>query len=199
MNVLLRTEIFNKHGVSFDEVLYLIAVAGQANIEKGRQSVVKKGLVCEMTDGLFSMKPKLTLAGQKVINDIVLDSNKEIPKSNDSDLKTLVSKMRELFPKGYQQHNPDRYPWRGSPKEIEERMRGFFKQFGTDFKYEDILKATERYAKRSINDPYMKTLPYFIWSKQKDSLQSLLASELEVMKEGDDNPQEGEDWKTNVI
>lgn len=200
MNLVLRTEVFNRNKVTLEEVLSMIVVATNSNIEKGKQSLIEKGLLYEVSGNLFEKKLNFSTAGKNILNEIILDSNEKVPKAGNTKLSDLVGSMRALFPKGYQQHNPDRYPWRGSPKEIEERMRGFFNMFGTDYEYEDIIKATERYVKRSINDPYMKTLPYFIWSKQEGPLKSLLASELAIMKEGDEEEkQEGEDWKTNIV
>ena len=89
--------------------------------------------------------------------EILLVSDNSIP--SEDRIVNLVTRMRELFPKGMKVNNS---AWRGNIRELKLRMQKFFKMYG-DYSDEDILKATKSYVE-SFNGDYtfMRILKYFI-------------------------------------
>lgn len=185
----LDTEHFLERGLSRDELLLLLWMHFDCNREIAIRELLRDGFADINIDNSL----RITNKGYDAISKIVLDSDEAVPKES-KHLLEFANSLRYLFPKGLQQ---GKYPWRGSGPEIEHRLRIFYRDFGSDCTEEEIYQATERYVARMENEPYMRTLPYFLWDKREGNYSSLLASEIEMMREGEDIRKE--DWRTNVI
>lgn len=84
----------------------------------------------------------------------------------------LAPKMREIYPSGYKEIYiggiKKKYSWRDSDRIIANRMKIFFKRYGTSFTDAQILDATKRYVTSNGEDyTYMKLLKYFIFKDNK--------------------------------
>lgn len=185
----LDTETFLKRGLSREALFLLLWTHFKCDRERAEQELLEEGYADVCLDGSL----RITEKGAKTISKIVLDSDKNIPKEGNH-LLDFANSLRMLFPRGMQQ---GKYSWRGSGPEIEHRLRVFYQEFGTDYTEEEIYQATEKYVSRMQDDPYMRTLPYFLWDKRGGSYSSLLASEIQVLREGEDKRKE--DWTTKMV
>lgn len=80
----------------------------------------------------------------------------------------LAEKLRPLFPKGYKIVVDTKVSWRGSQREVALRLATFFKRYGTSWKDEDIVNATQKYISMFENDStYMRVLKYFIYKDER--------------------------------
>ena len=106
------------------------------------------------------------------------------PKIN---VKELVDKYRELFPKGT---NNNGYPYKGDKQGCIKKMSRFLK-LNPEYDEDIILKATKKYIdkKRRDNFDYMHLAHYFI---EKNNV-SALGSFCEQVNEG------GDEGYTNII
>lgn len=191
MNVLLKSENFLKNGLTDEEVLYLLIMSTKSNIERAQKSLIEKGFITQ--DGVLYKDFRITEAGMSAINAVILDSDKEVPKESKS-LKDFADSLRMLFPKGMQQ---GKYSWRSSTKEISERLRVFYREFGSNYTEEEIYNATKNYVTRMSEDPHMRTLPYFLWDKRGGNYSSLLANEIECIRDGETPTKE--DWRSSLV
>ena len=200
MNLLLNTETFLKNGLTIDEVLYLLILSSNSNMEKAKQSLIDKGFITQ--DGNLFGEYRITQNGIKAMNNVVLDSDKDVPKVTDKELEVLAGEMRALFPKGYQQEVPTKmYPWRCSISEVVERLRKFWFKFGSEYTKEEILAATENYVKRMTGQRFMQTLKYFIWKKNESdgTYGSALANEIDMIREGEGEEHNSGDWQNTMV
>ena len=189
MKFILNTECYLKHNLSEEEVMFLLSALRGCDLDRAKQSLIDKGFIfIDDFDKIHITKP-----GSDVLQAVLLDS--DIRVSSPKDLENLVGDMRAMFPKGMQQ---GKYSWRDSAAVITERLRLFEKYFGK-YPYDDIRKATQNYVNRMTGDPFMKTLKYFIISKQKETIESLLANELALLEEGGEEEVASGDWTTNII
>lgn len=98
------------------------------------------------------------------VNSTLLDSDNSLPKNEE--IKDLVTSLREIFPQG-KKEGTNKY-WRGNSKEISERLRKFYKLYGTKYDDNTIINATKKYVESfNGNYSYMRTLKYFIWKADK--------------------------------
>lgn len=195
MNLVLKTETFLKHNLTDNEVVYLLMLSKNIDEESVQKSLESKGFITR--DGNIFGDYRITEAGNKAINNIVLDSSDRVPKATDKELLKLAGDMIALFPKGYQQGN--KYAWRCSPAACVERLRGFFLKFNNDYTHEEILEATKNYVEHYKDSGQMRILIYFIWNTKGGSYDSPLASEIEILRSGAkaDNPDE--DWMHELV
>lgn len=189
MKIVLDTECFLKNSLCDEEVFYLLSLSRDCDLERAKKKLIDKGFIYEDDNGSMH----ITMNGDKALKGVFLDSDSKV--SSVKALESLVGDMRAMFPKGLQQ---GKYSWRDSASVITERLRLFEKTFGK-FPYDDIRKATKRYVDRMLGDPFMKTLKYFIISKQHDSVESLLATELAMMEEGEGEEVASGDWTSTMI
>lgn len=189
MKFILNTECYLKHNLSEEEVLYLLSVLRGCDLDRAKQSLTDKGFIfIDDFDKIHLTKP-----GNDALQAVLLDSDVKI--SSIEDLKNLASDIREMFPKGLQQN---KHSWRASVPVIIERLRMFEKYFGKH-SHDDIRKATQNYVNRMTGNPYMKTLFYFIISKQHDTLESELANELAFLEEGGGEAVVSGDWTSTMV
>lgn len=189
MKITLDTSVFLKHNLTEEEVYYLLLITRNGNVENAKKTLREKDFIFVDDFDRVVITPK----GDKAFVGVTLDSEKSV--SSEKDLENLVGDIRAMFPKGMQQN---KYSWRESPKVITERLRLFEKYFGK-YPYDDIRKATQRYVNRMGGDPFMKTLKYFIISKQHETIESALANELILLEEGGEEVNNSGDWTTNMI
>lgn len=189
MKFILNTECYLKNNLAEEEVLFLLSVLRGCDLDRAKQSLTDKGFIfIDDFDKIHLTKP-----GNDALQAVLLDSDEKI--SSIEDLKNLASDIREMFPKGTQQ---GKYSWRDSTAVITERLRLFEKYFGKH-SCDDIRKATQNYVNRMTGDPFMKTLKYFIISKQHETIESLLANELALLEEGGDEGVVSGDWTSTMV
>lgn len=124
------------------------------------RDVTNKGLV-DVSRG----RPVLTKEGDKLISPFILDL--------EAITATLAEELRSIYPQG---KKSGIYYWRGSSKEIEQKLKVFFKKYG-HYDPEKIIGATKKYVESfdsSDIDKAMMLLKYFIEKEGSSTLQSYL-------------------------
>ena len=142
MKYVIDEKVCKKHNLTLSEVLALSLIRSTKNVDKLIESLVK----CEklVKGDMFSENEYLiTQRWSDELDAVLLESDTTIPSSDR--IESLVSKMRELFPKGMKVGNS---AWRGNVRELKLRMQKFFKMYGNyddeafngDYTYMRILK-----------------------------------------------------------
>lgn len=101
-------------------------------------------------------------------DDYMYSEKKKEVKSPKIDIKEIVDKYRDLFPKGL---NSNGFPYKGDKQGTTKKLHKFMKN-NPEYTESIILKATEKYIneKRKDNFSYMKLAHYFI---EKDGVSDL--------------------------
>ena len=103
------------------------------------------------------------------------------PKSVNDRASFLADKLREIYPSGKIPNT--NYYYKCNKQDIINKLKTFFKMYGTKYTDEQIINATQKYISSfNGNYAYLKLLKYFIWKDERlkeDSVQSLLADFIE--------------------
>ena len=123
----------------------------------------------------------------------------------DEEFIEMAKKMRELYPEGKMPGTT--YFYRCNNKEVANKLKRFFIQYGNKYTEQDILDATQRFvAAFKVNYKYLPLLKYFI-SKQKsvedeDGVShNIEYSPLADYLENPDSNESGynDDWDSEVV
>ncbi len=200
MTISLNDKVIKKNGVSLGEVLFMIAIQNNVDFTAVESELKKRGLISTSYDkktylpvGLF-----VTSAGNNIMNKIILDSDKAVgTKEFIERIENLVPQLQSIYPEGKKQ-GTTKY-WRGSQRDIKEKLQSFFKKYGENYTDEQIIAATKEYVK-SFNGSYnyMRTLQYFIWKEEiKDGTKSP-TSELATIIENSGQQDYNNDWEVSL-
>lgn len=160
MKITIDSNILDKHGLSIEECLLLLFLHKRKNIEETIASLIERGWV-ETT--LFNAHNKylLTIKVTETLQDILLESSKEVQNKQDGFFDSLADKLREIFPKGSKPGT--NYNWRGSTAEISRKLKNLVVKYGCKFTEEEAIEATKSYVNSFNGDyKYMKLLKYFL-------------------------------------
>lgn len=161
--ITLSEEGCRKNGITVGEALILFAINDQEDLGKIQDMLVSKGYISSFGNIKFPLKWRITNSGKDLLNLILVDSDKTIPKERD--LIPLATALKEIFPKG--KKDGTNYYWAEGVALIVRRLRLFFKKYGNTYTDEQIIEATNRYIE-SFNGmyTYMKLLKYFIFKER---------------------------------
>ena len=161
MRYVIDTDISESKGFTLPELLACLLMKTGVNIEEIYNNLVEKGVL--INNGLEG-EYLIELGWDNIINDIILDADKTIPKKQD--VEGLAKKLKDIFPEG-KKEGTNKY-WRGNVKEVVDRLRKFYKLYGTKYDNNTIINATKKYVESfNGNYSYMRTLKYFIWKADK--------------------------------
>lgn len=93
---------------------------------------------------------------------------------------TLANKLRQMYPPGMKD---DKWPWRGTPKTIMDKLDEFFKDY-PDVTDEEIVKAAQDYLSKFQTDAGRSLLAYFISKLVDGEKRSILAEYVYANREG---------------
>lgn len=153
------------NNITLGEALLLLAINNKEDIAESKESLVQKGYItAERNEKYQPIGWRLTRAGAEAIDGAIIDSTKS--STPDNKLEELAQTLKDLFPKG-KKPGTNNY-WAEGRALIVRRLKLFFKKYGEDYDYEDIIEATRNYV-QSFNGDYqwMKTLRYFILKEAK--------------------------------
>lgn len=161
--ITLSEEGCRKNGITVGEALILFAINDQEDLGKIQDMLVSKGYISSFGNIKFPLKWRITNSGKDLLNLILVDSDKTIPKERD--LIPLATALKEIFPKG--KKDGTNYYWAEGVALIVRRLRLFFKKYGNTYTDEQIIAAANKYVE-SFNGmyTYMKLLKYFIFKEK---------------------------------
>lgn len=180
MNININENICEKNNISLSQVLALGAI--QSCTIDEYKDLVEKELITKANESLFEPEKRYTITnkGIELFNKIVLNSDSNIVQ-RESNIEELADKLRDIYPNG-KIFNTNYY-YRGNRGDIVNKLKTFFKRYGTKYTDEQIINATKKYVESfNGNYTYLKLLKYFIWKDERakgESVQSLLADFIE--------------------
>jgi hypothetical protein len=184
-------------GVSLCKGFLLAAVSASKEVQDEMNELIASGYITATYDD--NMKPdgfQLSYKGSSALATIIADSDKEA--KPDECYETLAKELKDIYPKGKKPGT--NYYWADAVPIIVKRLKIFFKKYGNDFNYEDIVKATQAYVS-SFNGAYgyMKLLKYFIFKEKKDA-DGECNSESELLNylEKKDEVSQDKDWDADL-
>jgi len=150
--------------VPVDTALYIASLyLGKLITPDTFQDVCSRGLI-EFDGFTLKREPinaRLTPTGANLIESIFLNSEFQLPGSDEDRFDKLAKKMQELFPTGRKPGT--KLMWRDSQAIIAKKLKTIAKKYDAKFTDEQALEATKKYVE-SFNGDYqfMQVLKYFI-------------------------------------
>lgn len=171
-SILLNKELATQYGLSLPNLCYLLYLYYQhfnGIYDKEKLEQLK------LTGVNYFGKEYITVKGVDLVNSYLSKAftEKQILKR---DVTKLAESLIEIYPKGKKIGTTSF--WSSGKSTIATRLSIFLNHFKEPFTDEDILNATKRYVKDFENNPYMRTLDYFILKGEVINGETVLKSDL---------------------
>jgi hypothetical protein len=139
---------------------------------------------------------RLTQAGVEAIESIFLNSEFQVPNSEEDRYDKLARQMQELFPTGKKPGTS--LMWRDSTVIIAKKLKALVKRYKLKFTDEEALTATKKYVE-SFNGDYqfMQVLKYFI-SKRNLETGEETSQFLSYMENKGQSDTPNDSWRDSV-
>ena len=180
MKIEVNDEICKKYNLSIEEALVLIGL--KYSSQEVFQKLNKERFLLNLGSSIFEeeTKYKLSRKANEALSCILAESTDVVAKRT-TNIEELADKLREIYPNG-KIFNTNYY-YRCNRQDIINKLKTFFKMYGTKYTDEQIINATQKYVNSfNGNYAYLKLLKYFIWKDERlkgESVQSLLADFIE--------------------
>ena len=180
MKIEVSDEICKKYNLSITEALVLIGL--KYSSQEIFQKLNKERFLLDLGSSIFEeeTKYKLSRKANEVLSCILAESTDVVAKRT-TNIEELADKLRNVYPSG-KIYNTNYY-YRCNRQDIINKLKTFFKMYGTKYTDEQIINATQKYVNSfNGNYAYLKLLKYFIWKDERlkgESVQSLLADFIE--------------------
>ena len=180
MKIEVNDEICKKYNLSIEETLVLIGL--KYSSQEVFQKLNKERFLLNLGSSIFEeeTKYKLSRKANEALSCILAESTNAVAKRV-TNIEELADKLRDIYPNG-KIFNTNYY-YRGNKGDIVNKLKTFFKRYGTKYTDEQIINATQKYINSfNGNYTYLKLLKYFIWKDERakgESVQSLLADFIE--------------------
>ena len=180
MKIEVSDEICKKYNLSIEEALVLIGL--KYSSQEIFQKLNKERFLLDLGSSIFEeeTKYKLSRKANEVLSCILAESTDVVAKRT-TNIEELADKLRNVYPSG-KIYNTNYY-YKCNRQDIINKLKTFFKMYGTKYTDEQIINATRKYIKSfNGNYTYIKLLKYFIWKDERlkgESVQSLLADFIE--------------------
>ena len=180
MKIEVSDEICKKYNLSIEEALVLIGL--KYSSQEVFQKLNKERFLLDLGSSIFNeeTKYKLSRKANEALSCILAESTDIVAKRT-TNIEELADKLREIYPNG-KIFNTNYY-YRCNRQDIINKLKTFFKMYGTKYTDEQIINATQKYINSfNGNYAYLKLLKYFIWKDERlkgESVQSLLADFIE--------------------
>ena len=180
MKIEVNDEICKKYNLSIEEALVLIGL--KYSSQEIFQKLNKERFLLDLGSSIFNeeTKYKLSRKANEALSCILAESTDIVAKRT-TNIEELADKLRDIYPNG-KIFNTNYY-YRCNRQDIINKLKTFFKMYGTKYTDEQIINATQKYINSfNGNYAYLKLLKYFIWKDERlkgESVQSLLADFIE--------------------
>lgn len=180
MKIEVNDTICKKYNISIEEVLVLIGL--KFSSQEIFQKLNKERYLLDLGSSIFNeeVKYRLSRKANEIISYILAESTEAVAKRT-TNIEELADKLRDIYPNGKIVNS--NYYYRCNRQDIINKLKTFFKMYGTKYTDEQIINATQKYINSfNGNYTYLKLLKYFIWKDERlkgESVQSLLADFIE--------------------
>ena len=180
MKIEVSDKICEKYNLSIEETLVLIGL--KYSSQEVFQKLNKERFLLDLGSSIFNeeTKYKLSRKANEALSCILAESTDVVAKRT-TNIEELADKLRDIYPNG-KIFNTNYY-YRCNRQDIINKLKTFFKMYGTKYTDEQIINATQKYVNSfNGNYTYLKLLKYFIWKDERlkgESVQSLLADFIE--------------------
>ena len=177
MKYIIDTDVLKNVDLSlaeFGTLLYYIDKKNSNEFGKTTESLWTKGYLIKDLYG-YIIEPH----SFEKLQVILAECNN--PESVNNRASLLADKLRDIYPSG-KIYNTNYY-YKCNRQDIINKLKTFFKMYGTKYTDEQIINATQKYVNSfNGNYAYLKLLKYFICKDERlkgESVQSLLADFIE--------------------
>ena len=180
MNININEKVCEENNLSVPKALALAAI--QYSTPKDYEELIKEGLITKYNGSMFEPERRYSLMdkAEELLTKIIINSDSNVTKRSTS-IEELADKLRDIYPNGKIINS--NYYYRCNRQDIINKLKTFFKMYGTKYTDEQIINATQKYIDSfNGNYTYLKLLKYFIWKDERlkgESVQSLLADFIE--------------------
>ena len=180
MNININEKVCEENNLSVPKALALAAI--QYSTPKDYEELIKEGLITKYNGSMFEPERRYSLMdkAEELLTKIIINSDSNVTKRSTS-IEELADKLRDIYPNGKIANS--NYYYRCNRQDIINKLKTFFKMYGTKYTDEQIINATQKYINSfNGNYTYLKLLKYFIWKDERlkgESVQSLLADFIE--------------------
>lgn len=180
MNININEKVCEENNLSVPKALALAAI--QYSTPKDYEELIKEGLITKYNGSMFEPERRYSLMdkAEELLTKIIINSDSNVTKRSTS-IEELADKLRDIYPNGKIVNS--NYYYRCNRQDIINKLKTFFKMYGTKYTDEQIINATQKYINSfNGNYTYLKLLKYFIWKDERlkgESVQSLLADFIE--------------------
>ena len=180
MNININEKVCEENNLSVPKALALAAI--QYSTPKDYEELIKEGLITKYNGSMFEPERRYSLMNkaEELLTKIIINSDSNVTKRSTS-IEELADKLRDIYPNGKIANS--NYYYRCNRQDIINKLKTFFKMYGTKYTDEQIINATQQYIDSfNGNYTYLKLLKYFIWKDERlkgESVQSLLADFIE--------------------
>lgn len=163
MKIVIDKGIIEKHGLTVEEFIVLMAVINNVNLTDARAKLMSKGYAIGTLDFDDGIALNRSHPGVVIYNDIIMESAEQTEISEDR-LIHLAEEMKKIYPKGKKDNT---WYWADGAQVIARRLKIFFHKYDRLRKLtdEDIIDATKRYVDEMLGKPDMRLLKYFIFKE----------------------------------
>lgn len=197
MKIVIDEKICIKNGMTLSEVIAALLASSVDDVQQLLEDMVTKEMLIKPDS---SNNLELTRHWAQVVEGIMLDSEKDV--EPEDRIAKLVTRLQQTFPGG-KKEGTSQY-WRGNKKEITNKLKTFFKTYGT---YSDtqILTAAQNYVE-SFNGRYrhMRLLKYFLIKNERKIDENGIGTIVEVsdlasyIENANSTQDLKEDWTTTI-
>ena len=180
MNININEKVCEENNLSVSKALALAAI--QYSTPKDYEELIKEGLITKYNGSMFEPERRYSLMdkAEELLTKIIINSDSNVTKRSTS-IEELADKLRNIYPNVKIVNS--NYYYRCNRQDIINKLKTFFKMYGTKYTDEQIINATQKYVNSfNGNYAYLKLLKYFIWKDERlkgESVQSLLADFIE--------------------
>ena len=180
MNININEKVCEDNNLSVPKALALAAI--QYSTPNDYEELIKEGLITKCNGSIFEPERRYSLMdkAEESLTKIIINSDSNVTKRSTS-IAELADKLRDIYPNGKIVNS--NYYYRCNRQDIINKLKTFFKMYGTKHTDEQISNATQKYIDSfNGNYAYLKLLKYFIWKDERlkgESVQSLLADFIE--------------------
>lgn len=180
MNININEKVCEENNLSVPKALALAAI--QYSTPNDYEELIKEGLITKCNGSIFEPEHRYSLMNEAedLLTKIIINSDSNVTKRS-TNIEELADKLREIYPSGKIPNT--NYYYKCNRQDIINKLKTFFKMYGTKYTDEQIINATQKYISSfNGNYAYLKLLKYFIWKDERlkgESVQSLLADFIE--------------------